>query len=208
MPQVQHLMIDKVLNGIERDTRGIKDAADDNCVMRGIIVAQAPQGFVAAPGHLRPGHKAVEEAKIQIVEKLVKIVVFALGALNALASAQLADELRFFRHSMAASIFAITRGVGCVNGFAMELGDENMQDGIEHRLWRAFKEIREADEDASLAQADGAIDVGETIEADLELGYRRTRTQIAICLFKNLEKGGHLEQKLAANAREPTRIVS
>ena len=124
------------------------------------------------------------------------------------SSAQLTDELRFLRHRVAASIFAITRGVGCVNGFAMELGDENMQDGIEHRLWRAFKEIREADEDASLAQSNRAIDVGETIEADLELGYRRTRTQIAICLFKNLEKGGHLEQKPAANAREPTRIVS
>ena len=134
--------------------------------------------------------------------------MLALWTLNALASAQLADELRFFRHSMAASIFAITRGVGCVNGFAMELGDKNMQDGIKHRLRRAFQEIREADEDASLAQSNRAIDVGETIEADLKLGHRRPRTQIAICLFKNLEKGGHLEQKPAANAREPTRIVS
>jgi len=39
MPQVQHLMIDKVLNGIKRDTRRIKNATDDDGVMRGIVVA-------------------------------------------------------------------------------------------------------------------------------------------------------------------------
>jgi len=193
MPQVQHLMIDKVLNGIKRDTRGIKDAADDDCVMRRIIVAKAAQGLIAAPCHLRTGHQAVEEAKIQVIENLVKIVVFALGTLNALASAQLADELRFFRHSMAASVFAVTCGVGSVNGLAMKLGNKDMEDGIEHRFGRAFKEIRKANKDASLAQADSAIDVGETIETDLKLRHRRAGTQIAICLLKNLDEGrGHV----------------
>ena len=203
MPQVQHLMIDKILNRKERNARRIKDAADDNGVMRGIVMAQASQSFVAAPGHLRPGHQAMEEAEIQLVKNLVEIIVLTFGSLNALASAQLADELGFLRHGMAAGIFAVTRGMCRVNGLAMELGDEDMQDGIKHRLGRAFKKIREADKDASLAQADGAIDIGETIEADLKPRYGRARAQITICLLKKMgESGGHLKQKLAANAYE------
>jgi len=141
MTQVQHFMIDKVLDGIERDARGIENAADDDGVMRGIVVAQAAQGLVATPCHLRSSHQAVEEAKIQSVKNLVEIIMFALRTRNAFASAQLADELRLLRHGMATGVFAITRGMGSINGFAMELGDEDMQDGIEHRLGRAFQEV-------------------------------------------------------------------
>ena len=80
MPQVQHLVINEIFNGIERDARGIKNAADDDGVMRGIVMAQAAQGLVAAPGHLRPGHQAMEEAEIQVVKNLVEIIVLAFGA--------------------------------------------------------------------------------------------------------------------------------
>jgi len=93
MSQVQHLMIDKILNRIKRYARRVKNAADDDGVMCGIIMAQASQGLVAAPGHLRSSHEAVEEAKIEIVKNLVEIIVLSFGALNAFASAELADEL-------------------------------------------------------------------------------------------------------------------
>lgn len=193
MPQVQHLMIDEIFDGIERDACGIENAADDDGVMRGIIVAQAAESLVAAPGHLWSSHKAVEKAEIQVVKNLVEIIVLPFGTLDALAPAKLADELRLLRHGVTAGIFAITRGMGSINRFAMQLGDEDMQDGIKHRFRRAFKKIREADEDASLAQADGAIDVGKAIETDFKLRQRRARAEIAICLFKDLgESGGHL----------------
>jgi predicted dinucleotide-utilizing enzyme len=139
---------------------------------------------------LRSSHQAVEEAKIQSVKNLIKIVMFAFGTLNALASAQLANELRLLRHGMTAGVFAVSGSMGSVDGLAMELGNEDVQDGIKHRFWRAFKKIREADKDASLAQADGAIDVGEAVEADLKFRQRSAWTQIAIGLLKNLVKGG------------------
>src|SRR6478672_9162298 len=129
--------------------------------------------------------------------------MLALCTLNALASAQLAYELRLLCHGVATGIFPVSSGVGSINGLAMELGNEDVQNGIEHGLGRAFQEIREADENASLAQADGAIDVGEAIETDFKFRQGRARTQIAICLLKNLgEGGGHLDQELAANARK------
>src|SRR6476646_4929651 len=192
MPQVQHLVIDEILDGIERDARRIENAADDDGVVRGIIVAQAAERLVAAPGHLRPGHQAVEKAEIQAVKNPVEIIVPAFGTLNALAPAKLADELRLLRHGVTAGIFAVTGGVGGVNGLAMKLGDEDMQDGVEHRLGSAFKKIREANENAPLAQADGAIDVGEAIKTDFKFRQRRARTQVAISLLKNLGKIGHL----------------
>lgn len=54
--QMQHFVIDEIFNGIERDARGIENAADDDCVVRRIVVAQTPEGLVAAPGHLWPSH--------------------------------------------------------------------------------------------------------------------------------------------------------
>lgn len=129
--------------------------------------------------------------------------MLALGTLNALASSQLADELGFLRHGMAAGIFAVARGVDCINGLAMELGDEDMQDGIEYRFGRAFKKVREADKDASLPQTDGAVDVGEAIEAHFKFRHRGARAQIAVGLLKNLgESGGHLDLGVAANLRK------
>jgi len=204
MPQVKHLVVDKIFDGIKRDARGIENAANDDGVVRGIVMAQAAQGFVSAPGHLRSGHQAMKEAEIQVVKNLVEIVMLSLGTFNALASTQLADELRLLRHGVAAGVFAVTRGMSGVNGFAMKFGDEDVQDGIEHGLGRAFKKIREADKDASLAEADGAIDVGEAIETNLKFRHRRARTQITVCLLENLgEVGSHLIRKReAANLRE------
>src|SRR5882724_8752377 len=191
MPQVEHLVVDQIFNGIQRDACGIENAADDDGVVRGIVMAKAAQSLVAAPGHLRSGHQAMEEAEVQIVKNLVKIVVLSLRALNALAPAELADELRLLRHGRAAGIFAVTRGVSGVNGLAMQFGDEDVQDGMEHRLGRAFQKIREADKDTSLAQADGAIDVGKAIETDFKLRQRSARAQITVCLLKNLGEVGH-----------------
>ena len=78
MPQVQHLMIDEIFDGKRRDTRGIENAADDDGIVRGIIVAQAAESLVAAPGHLRPSHQAMKETEIQLVKNLVEIIVLAL----------------------------------------------------------------------------------------------------------------------------------
>ena len=93
MTQMQHLVIDEIFDGIEGNASGIENAANDDGVMRGIIVAQAAESLVAAPCHLRPRHQAVEEAKIEIVKNLVEIIVLSFGALNAFASAELANEL-------------------------------------------------------------------------------------------------------------------
>src|ERR1700743_2430719 len=90
MSQVQHFVIDQIVNGILRHAWAVKDTAYDNRVVCGIIMAKAAQRLAAAPGHLRSRHEAVEEAKIQVVKNLVKVVILAFGAFNVFASANLA----------------------------------------------------------------------------------------------------------------------
>ena len=41
MPKMQHFVVDKIFNRIPRDARAVKDAADDDGVMGGIIVPKA-----------------------------------------------------------------------------------------------------------------------------------------------------------------------
>ena len=185
MPQVQHFMIDEIFNRVTRHPGPIENAADDDGIVRGIVMSQAAQRVVAAPCHLWPRHQAVKEAQVQVFKNLVKVIVLALWALNALAPAHLADEMRFGGHGLAAGEFAVAHRVGRVDRLAVELGDQDVQDGIQHRLGRAFQQIREADEDASLAKPDGVVDVGEAVEADLKFRRGRAWTQLTIRLLKN-----------------------
>jgi len=53
MLQVQHFVIDKILNGTARHLRAIEDAANDNRVVRRIVVSEALSRGVPAPRHER-----------------------------------------------------------------------------------------------------------------------------------------------------------
>ena len=80
MLQVQHLVIDNVLNSAPRHMGVIEDAAHDDGVVRRIVVAEGAARMVAAPGHLRASHQPVEEAVIQVVEDGVQVVHLTAGA--------------------------------------------------------------------------------------------------------------------------------
>lgn len=198
MPQVQHFVIDEILDRIERHAGAVKNAAHDDGIVRGVVMSQTAQRVAAAPCHLRARHQAMKEAQVQVVKNLVKVVILSLWALNAFAPAHLADQMCLGCHGLAAGKFAITRCMGRIDRLAMKLGDQNMQDGVKHGFWRAFQKIGKADKDPSLAKPYGVIDVGKTIEADLKFRYGRTWTQITICLLKNLGERIHLDSEVAA----------
>src|ERR1700722_19035424 len=56
MLQMQHLVIKQILHRITRRSLPVENAAHHNRVVRGIVVAEAPLGGVAAPGKQRPAH--------------------------------------------------------------------------------------------------------------------------------------------------------
>jgi hypothetical protein len=77
--EVKHLVIQEVLDGAAGSVGAIEDAADDDGVVGGVIVAQHAAGVVGAPGQGGPAEEAVEEAGVEGVEDFVEIVVVAGG---------------------------------------------------------------------------------------------------------------------------------
>jgi hypothetical protein len=49
MLEVQHLVVEEVLNGAARGVGSVEDATDDDSVVRGVIVAEHAAGVVSGP---------------------------------------------------------------------------------------------------------------------------------------------------------------
>src|SRR5512146_2717326 len=97
MFQVQHLVIDEVFDGVFRDARMIENLADDDRVVRGVVVAEEIARVHTAPRHLRAREQAVEESQVEVVKDGFEVVGMSLGAYDAFAAAHLPYEMRFAR---------------------------------------------------------------------------------------------------------------
>src|SRR6185503_19521509 len=124
-------------------------------VVRGIIMPEQAARGMLAPGELRAAHESVEEALIERLENLVQIVMKPLRGGNSLAASHLANALALANDGFAGGEAAVAVGVGGINGLAIELGEQDMRDGAEDRLGRAFEDVRKMDLEASVPQPDG-----------------------------------------------------
>ena len=73
-------MVEQVLDCVARAGRAVEDAADDDGVVGGVVVAQGALGVVLAPGKLRPAEQSAEKAHVQRVEDFIEVVVAAFRA--------------------------------------------------------------------------------------------------------------------------------
>ena len=196
--QVQHLVKEDVFDSIARHTWVVEDTADDDGIVRGIVVTEAATGVVLAPGELRTSHESVKEAAVEVVEDFFQMVVVAASGADVLASAHLADETRFGGNIMAGDIAAITCAVDAIDWLAIELGEQDVGNRVQDRFWSTFEQVGEADVEFSLAHADGVVDGDKRIKADVHDRRGRARTQFAIGFMKDFgELWGHVEGRLA-----------
>src|SRR5947209_2186790 len=172
MPEVQHFMVDQILHSIPGHLGAVKNAADHDGVVRRIIMAKAQAGTVAAPGHLRTRHQTMEEAGIQVFEYLLQVVMRAPGPKNAFAPTHLPDQVHPGDNVLASGKSAEAHSMSVSNFLAVDLGNQDVQDGMNHRLRRALQQIRETHQDASIAQTNGVVEFGEREELNLKFGYR------------------------------------
>src|SRR5438477_2365398 len=93
MFEVEHLVEEQVLDRVARTGRPVKYPADDDSVVRGVIVAQRALGVVFAPGEFRTSHESAEEAKIQGIEYFVKVIEAAFWTEVALGAARSPNQL-------------------------------------------------------------------------------------------------------------------
>src|SRR5208282_3646025 len=109
---------------IPRHARMVEDAADDDGVVRRVVVAETAAGVVPAPGKLRTPHESVEEAAVEVVEDFFQMVVVAAGGVDVLASAHLAEEPRFGGNIVAGDVAAIAGAVDAIDRLAIEFGEQ------------------------------------------------------------------------------------
>lgn len=71
MTQVQHLMVDEILEGEPRYLWAIKDTANHDRIVGRIVMAKTVAGMVAAPGQLRLRHQSVKKTPVELSENLL-----------------------------------------------------------------------------------------------------------------------------------------
>src|SRR5208282_792608 len=209
MLQMQHLVEQDVFDGVAGHAWMVEDAADDDGVVGGIVVAETAAGVVPAPGELRASHEPVEEAVVEVVEDFLQMVVVAAGGVDVLASAHLADEARLGGNIVAGNMAAIAGAVGAIDRLAIELGEQDVGDRVQHGFGSAFKQVGDADVELSLAEANGVVDGDERIETNVHGRRGRARPQFTIGLVENFgELWGHVEGRVAETAvsRQPSAV--
>src|SRR4051812_28944142 len=93
VPQVQHLVVHEILDRITRDPRVVKDPADHDRVVRGVIVTETLPRGVRAPHHVRPAEQAKEESVIQRIKDLVQVIDRSTMCSDLLSPTHLPDQM-------------------------------------------------------------------------------------------------------------------
>ena len=165
---MKHLVVEEVFDGAARGVGTVEDAGDDDGVVCGVVVAEHATRGVSGPGEGGAAEKSVEETSVERFEDLVEIVVVALGGGDAFAAAGLADVLGLFGDGFGADVAAVAVGVDGGDGLLIELGEEDVGDGVVDGLGRVLEEVGEANVETAFAEADGGVEGGEAAEADVE----------------------------------------
>jgi hypothetical protein len=132
----------------------------------------------------------MEETGVEGLEDFVEIVVVAGGCGEAFAAAGLADMLGLFGDGFGGDVAAVTIGVDAGDGLLVELGEEDMGDGVMDGLGCGLEEVGEANVEAAFAQADGGVEGGEAAEADVECGDGSAGAELAVFVFEDGDEGG------------------
>src|SRR5258706_13235395 len=99
---------------------------------------------------------------------------------------------------MACDVAAIACTQNAVHGFAVELGEENVRDGPEHGLRRAFEQVRHPHVEFALAQADRVVYRDERVEGNMPGRNGRASAKSAIGFLEDLTQlKAHVQGRVA-----------
>ncbi|MBB5315903.1 hypothetical protein [Tunturibacter empetritectus] len=142
------------------------------------------------PGEGGAAEESVEEAGVEGFEDFVEVVVMAGGGGEALAAASLADVLGLAGDGLGGDVAAVAVGVGGGDGLLVELGEEDVGDGVVDGVGCGLEEVGEADVETAFAQADGGVEGGEAAEADVEWRDGGAGAELAVLLLEDGYEGG------------------
>src|SRR5580700_3570834 len=128
MFQVQHFVVNDVFHSVGRNPRVIEDAAHDDGIVGGIVVAQPVPSMIAAPSHLGPSQQTIEKSPVQLFKDSLEVVSPALGTLDSLPAAHLTHDVSLPGDVLTRNIAAIPGRESSLDGFAVDLGQQNVSD--------------------------------------------------------------------------------
>ena len=188
--EVQHLVIQQVLDGVARSPGAVEDPADHDGIVGGIVVAEHALRYVGGPGQRGAAQEAMKKTRVEGFEDFVEVELVSLRRGEALAAAGLADALGLLGDDFGLRVAAVPIVVVPLDGLAVELGQQDVSDGFVDGFRGVLKQVGEAHVELAFAEADGRIQRGETPEADVERRHRGARTEVAVRHFKNGDQGG------------------
>jgi hypothetical protein len=97
---------------------------------------------MGAPGECGAAEEPVEETGVEGLEDFVEIVVVAGGCGEAFAAAGLTDVLGLFGDGFRGDVAAVAVGVGAGYRLLVELGEEDVGDGVMDGLGSGLEEVR------------------------------------------------------------------
>jgi hypothetical protein len=185
MLEVEHLVVQQILDRTTRGVGAVEDAADDDGVVSGVVVAKHAAGMMCAPRQGRAAKQAVEETCVEGLEDLIEIVVVAGGCGEAFASSGLPYVFGLFGDRLGGDVAAVAIGMGARDGLLVELREKDMGDGMVYGLGCGLEKVREAHVKAAFAQTNRRIQRGKSAEADVERWNGRTRPEFAVLLLED-----------------------
>ena len=190
MLEVEHLVVEEVLDGAAWGVGAVEDAGDDDGVVGRVVVAQHAAGVVGAPGEGGAAEEAVKETGVERLEDFVEIVVVAAGGGEAFAAAGLANVFGLFGDGLGGDVPAVAVGVDAGYGFLVELGEEDVGDGVMDGVRCVLEEVGEANVEAAFAEADGRVERGEAAEPDVERGDGGSGAEFSVFVLEDGDEGG------------------
>ena len=158
MLEVEHLVVEEILDGAAGGVGTIEDAADDDGVVSGVVVAEHAASVVSRPGEGGAAEEAVKETGVEGFEDFVEVVVMAGGGGEAFAATGLADVLSLAGDGFGGDVAAVAVGMGGGNWLLVKLGEEDVGDGVVNVVGGGFEQIGESDVQAAFAEADGGVE--------------------------------------------------
>jgi hypothetical protein len=132
----------------------------------------------------------VEETAVEGLEDLVEIVVVAGGCRDTFAATGLPDMLSLLGDGLGGDVAAVAVGVNAGDGLFVELGEEDVGDGVVDSLRCGLEQVGETDVKAAFAKANCGVEGGEAAEADVEGRNGRAGTEFSVLVLEDGDEGG------------------
>jgi hypothetical protein len=187
--EVEHLVVEEVLDGAAGRAGAVEDAGHDDGVVSSVVVAEHAASVVSGPRECGAAEEAVEEAGVERFEDLVEIVVVAGRCGETLAAAGLTNVLGLFGDGLGGDVAAVAVGVEARDGFSVELGEEDVGDRVMDVVGCGFEDVGEANVEAAFAEPDGGVERGEAAEANVERGDWGAGTEFAVLVLEDRDEG-------------------